>query len=1087
MGFRTLLCLILIGVSGCTRKNAPSTNHENGKTQNIQNIPAVKTANEIELEKWDPLQIREAMKSSYDNIESQIRSLAGFILNENTLRDQKVVNTERFSALLELFNWGLLQLAEKKPEVFKEFKGTYQKAALQGCNSELKGCELMSVFRIDHQSATILQKIADDTKDLQEYYRLLSAALDISGRQILDQIKVSYLKRSDEYADFLKTDPQFTDKLAKHKKTLSLLMEGSAKSLGTYLAKRNPWAASNQDSGLDGIHFTVLRQYLRSADAEAAKKNKLKEFLGEQKKKPEDFKSQQEAVKSEFSAPWTALKMTEVTEESLEYYLTDRLFYGHLSSGQALEIASSLRVDFSKLAVVAEDYLRVHFFVNMMDANKLMSKALGENFQIDDFLNRAISRGSENGVIWRRYIGRTASVEIFIDALLKGQSPGNQTLAEAHKRIGHIKHNIKVYSVYPHMLVVGYFMARYNFSKVFRFLWWEFTTPATEVIRALMNAKEAPWFDYGVTYGSKVEDYQPITRFEMVKALEMALKSGLFKIFKIDAGDFIAEILKNFLSMYSEGTYLESGLNNNLEELQKSQKSNRGVKALADICADLSSGRTPSLSQNFYNVSQHPFFLEIFEAFKYEILPYKTPGPSPGLSPVSSAQGARVLEASRLGVKPSLHLTKMIAQILETHLKEEKIEASVIATTMSKINRPIEELEKKSKGFADLFSQTYKNYASCMPRLVEFSKKGHRKMMQAVENFSREVYKKHLASPKDALAFIQANTSSAPYVSRASLTDQRLTLHSYDIYSLIKRELEKEFPTLHYQVPESLGDERVAASASNRSFTLPLAISENDFVTQMAVRVFGINDDGFLQWYRPLNSLVEKWIYWPQVIVALHRWNPAVYPLDQVFAAMESIAQMSGVNDEDEKVFTLTGRRSWLDDSKSRNAIDSIALVDGMDYIKSLFYDSSRVLPRGMFDQVIRQLMFDIQGGWDHKADEAATYPVQDLAAVPDFIFPVTVSAREFATYKQQEKLSIFNFSSTVDDDFQNYFLDLVKEWKTNAEDFLRATSEMNSGKELRLSLTNTELLSPISEGVKDQLYRRWEIFDKETNRYYSK
>lgn len=1072
MNFKIWLLTTSLFVSACSKNGTPIQSHDGPTNTQVRTSDMQKTAVESKLEQIDAKKVRTEMTASLEGIESQVKKLSEFLLDPSNLRDEKSVASPKFLDLLQLFNWGLIQLHKQKKTAFESYSALYKKTILSGCDSTLKSCEFLNVFKKDNQTTDILILISHSTTAIGEYYQLLHVAIEISPRIISESLKISYLKRAEEYSQFLKSDSQLKDLLAKHDGTLRILLDGSNGATQAHAKNVNPWSYTKQIGANGHANFQFLKQAITSKSDKGD--SLLKEFLTKENSSADSFHSRQTISKKDHSKAWTLLQVDSADTTTLEFYIVDRVFDGHLTTAEATELSQHLNLAPEKLGEVAEKYLRVSFIMKMLNTNQLMAGALSDSFELKNFIEQISQKGSEVGLIWKLFLGSTEKLDNYLKSLISQQRRFEPSLKKVLNDISHIKHNIKVYSLYPHMLMAGFYMAKNKINHTIRFLFMEFTFTPDTLLRMMITGKMSPWFDYGLTHGNNISDNQSINRFDMMKSFEISLKSGLFDAFKIDHAEFISQILTNYYSIHIDGISLqELGLSGGSNALAVVNKKVIEWPELLEICQNFKAGQMPTMSQNIMTLDSAPAFANIFEKSRSPFMDVS--GFTYGLSPFSYF-GSRLLENVRSGVNPNLNYGRILSEIYSEYLKQTDLDEATKRKKLALVNRPIVALESATKDFVDNYSKIYDQYSSCYPQFQKATRQIHFHAARGIEKVAREIYKHHKQNKSSTLSHVRGLTTSLPYTSKATLTGSTLTLYSFDFYILAKKAIEAKFPTLNYQVPNMLESQGVVSNAQNAAYNFSLDQTEDDFVQAVMIAAFGINDSGgVFQWYKSFGEIYSAFPYWRETAVILHLLNPEKYPVKHLIDTMENFLLMANLTDEEEKLFDLTGRRILgVNDSSYGSVYD----------IKGLLYDSSRLSPIGLMDRVAELALRDVLGSYDTvPSDSQAVSRSRD--SIPDHIQPVTLAAIEFAHHRRENRSLLFSAASKIDASFESYFKKGIASWKSSIETLMTLGQNQSNKVEFRFYTPEKTTTDFMSSAAQDDVKKRMDGFHKETEGYY--
>ena len=597
-----LLSLSAAQLISCTPKSVPVTEHERAPQNTVQPPKMVEESNELSLK--EALQVFGKM-SSQELIKKSDR-LAEEVLSDQILRDPTQKDSMALRLKLQTLNQTLISAFVKDASATMASSGwkTYREKALAGCGAkEMDECQNLRFLRKDvARSSMVLQlgarqisasvadaKKAGDAKcekpecnqQLRDLYRLLIMARMLHGRLPNKDLDLLYVTHWFEYVRWLQTqkDPVSRSLVERQQIELSGIFKTfddipkDNPSLKEFLKGFNPWQFSRARDNELSSELTV--QIFRFAAKNLLyENNKLnaelkKTIMEDQKAELQGDLTFTQIVntimkgdeKKKIPATPTLFKglglddghMLDSSFFDEHFYIVDRLYRGDLGLGEAAQIWQAVRGEDrqKRFLQTAQDYMRVRMVHMISETNAYMSEVYAKKIAPNDLAFKAISESGVLTIRWGQMIEKFNTIMTFVGSNFVDDKIDTLSARQTQDLLQSLKQNIKFSSVYPHMLLLMYFMEDKKASLTFNTWFGPVTIDVAVLIEALFDGKMGPWFNFGT-------DEVGLNRFQMIYAYYFALYTGTFEAFgvrkddegnpAVDRRQFFIKVMRKYLT-----------------------------------------------------------------------------------------------------------------------------------------------------------------------------------------------------------------------------------------------------------------------------------------------------------------------------------------------------------------------------------------------------------------------------------------------------------------------------------------------------------------------------------------------------------
>lgn len=1035
-----VLSLNILIMTACVKQGEPLNKHE-GPTQTVINQEESNSKLEAQFEAWDLQSLHSKISQNKQVDEKVFEQLANWVLNKDTLQQLQIVHRPKWAQALSLLNWHIVASKNLSIDARKKWLQQYEAATLFNCQNISDTCPNLKWFSKDPQSAEILCEIAQSKTDVREYYLVMYAAYDISTIGRSQNFMDLYQKRSAEYISVLEKSSEAKDKelLSRHRKSFSILRQSREEKVSFNDFKND---------------LEVYRKQVRDLQAE---------------------------VKSRFAKAWTLLSLQDVPNinaaAAFHAYFTDKLSVTDMDKYYETE-----KIPDEDLKNSLSSYLRIQFAKALLESNQLFAQSIDEKeFDGEIFFEKILFNTNSIGNKWRIFISKSDRANEAIQTARVFTPGTKQALSNILSRI---RYNVKIYSLYPHMLAAAYYVAKYSIVKTFSFFFFKFTLPADDLVRGLMFPNDyyaATWFDYGTLVGA--EDKIPLKKLEMIDSFEMALRSGLFDEMKIDTSDFLNRIFKSAFNIYttSRGNIEpQMGLDFINATFDSSYNASTPWKNFMRQCDQITNNKPVELELPINEISMSPTLGQ--SKYKVSTCTMAFSGNIPnfhGLCPIMEIT-KRGVETIRAGVKPVLLYANLILKVYKNYLKTKNLSAEETKTQLETATSQVKALRKSADRYLETYAEKAISFTKCLPRFVSYETEHKLNIVDDMDLWIRDFYRKiKTQSAAVVQKRLRAEVSQSGYNSLIEITDQKFKFTRFDILMKLAEFSNKREKGLKYVVPQSFSEPEITTSPSeNYVETIDLNLNEDQFTQKMLVRIFGDNrTEGWLIWFSKYYYAYNPAQEWQEGMAVLHRLDSKKYNLDLVLDAANSNYKLANLTERQLKTLSKLNRSSIIDED------DNIRL-------ENFFLNKLTQKPIGIYDAVNSYLAKDILGDYDappNGNDNDLGIKRNSEINIPYYIMPPLKEAREYALFAASRPQPIFELSNRNAEIYKNYYRIQVEQMKKTYKNFRQSVDTITTPAQIRIRSDKVIDIPKISSEESYSFDAQMENFNKLTSNFYVK
>ncbi len=587
MSFRALLTFSLIlssALLGCSVREATPVVHkapvETAPPAPEQDSSAAEVQSLSTVGATDYAALIEQTSDGDQLYTKVVAPLAAVLLSPEVYRSRATVSSQTFFRALRDFHTALLKLAKVDAAKLNSsgVLAKYKEAIYLDCRIDLQGtCSNINTYAREARFPRVLTLIAKQETDVLEYYRVLYTAME-RGRTDMDQeLNYLYLNRHQELARiYLNTSGSVgsagLEALRMHARVLQNILADfdpdsvSRSQMDELMGRFNPWDVSRRTGGLSAVGVDKLLNWASKgymyADAERTAldekfKLRVKAILeGTDEVYGMGIQAIYNRIQSSASKGilknFGLLPNIEVNEYS---YLVDRIYYSHFTIDDATILWNNTNKDKAALFRAVNSLVRLQIANMIVWTNGEMNRFFeekGEAYKdLIQLLRGAVNNSLAMHAMWDRTLSRVDTLINFIDREYGKVDPFLLPDSDEYKQftnsVSGLRHNIKMLSVYPNMMMIVYLMAKKNFQATINTWFGPVTITPYDVIKWFFITVMEPWFNFG-TDGSK------LSQVELLYALHFSMVTETFSTFRdnpvipVNEAEFFQEVTAKLIN-----------------------------------------------------------------------------------------------------------------------------------------------------------------------------------------------------------------------------------------------------------------------------------------------------------------------------------------------------------------------------------------------------------------------------------------------------------------------------------------------------------------------------------------------------------
>jgi len=546
------------------------------------------------------------------------------------------------------------------------------------------------------------------------------------------EMEFFYIKRAREYGMAIKNgttgDTQSADMFLRHGLVFENIIshypaDPKNTKFAQFVKDFKPWSYSRLDAdpfpfGIQKMFSFAATQYLYAENGKALNQDLKEAIVASQSKDDKagrSFINSLEDLKKDPSSSAIFKNLNfdvsayEDSQKLNEYFfMFDRLYRGHLGKEEVSSIWQGSHKDQKALMDTLNFYIRVEFIKMIVLTNKYMLSFLAQKDIPNDVLFQQVIQRSESLTKqWGLMISQMDTVSSFVSQQLQlnGGKTTKEALNDSLLLIANVKRNAKFLSVYPNMMLLGYFMIDLKASLRFT-TWWggDISVNPTEVMNNLLDGDIAsPWFVYSV-------DSSPLSKTEIIYAYYYALNTGAFETFstKKDDKDRASLDRISFFKKALEKTMTSDvdAFKSILEKLSDTVASSSNFASFMEAC------QSEAQNSQDYAVS-----MPLIDLQKYALFGSRSAGYLQSASEFYMSGPVSKVSDENRSLERRLVQVKSMMQILKSNLQANQVSGADTQEQLKDVQSSIDDIENLKKKFITDVVAHHRKISLCTNRL----------------------------------------------------------------------------------------------------------------------------------------------------------------------------------------------------------------------------------------------------------------------------------------------------------------------------------------------------------------------------------
>ncbi len=816
-----------------------------------------------------------------------IDALEKSTVNASVWNDPKLRVADNVVTSLSYYNWAVIRLIEIAPDSQQTAAviERYQKMAMAGCSDELTNCQNILWLRKDPRSSKVIEMIVtlldkkmdaqcktDCASSLKQYYDLLAASFDMQNHFANPTLEFLYLKRASQFAAVSKSGPeQNSDFLKRHGRIFENLMaqhpaDAKDEKFAAFVKAFQPWTfshltANNFPYGAEKMFSFAALHYVYGEGKKTLNPDLRAAINSSQEsddKTGPSFKKSLQTLLSDARSK-EVFKGLNFDTSSIQgddfyneyFFMIDRLYRGHLNLEEAGSLWQGSQQDQKKLMKTLDSYIKIELVKRIVKTNQYLGDIfLQKGIKNDDLFKQAIQKSEPLTKEWDVMGSQMDRIAIFLGQQ-RGSGENALNLKEAQSLIESVKRNAKFISVYPNMMLLGYFMI--GADAKFKFTSWsgrEFEVDPTTIMDYMLDGGLGdPWFLFG-------GDTAPLNKTELIYAFHYALNAGAFETFasiKDSKGLQIIDRVSFFQKALKKTILNDFGrLKDALAKLQTPTNTISDYSALMDVCENESK-----------NNKNYQTLMKLDELQYFSI--FGTKGKGLIGSALSLFDPMNEFAAVRDTYELRLTQLKAMMEPLQANMDRLNLPSAEIKKMKAQLQTDLDELENIKRDFLKEAVTQYRSLSACTGRLIWIERERESQIFTAETNYLGQVYDAMTTlkglSGEDRKKKAAELTKSLEMGEGESIETESYVFSRWNLLSRFARFSSALKPTVNFVEPDSTTKDSLKSQVRQITF---ISKSSGEVLSREAF----INN-GMTQ----LNSQSGSMVAWLQDIATLNTWN----------------------------------------------------------------------------------------------------------------------------------------------------------------------------------------------------------------------
>ncbi|MGZ3722378.1 MAG: hypothetical protein ACXVA9_05580, partial [Bdellovibrionales bacterium] len=719
----------------CTEKGEPIHEHapDTRKTAQPEIIATPESVQpSAEAKSWEMRAL-----NAKDPLREVVIPLANKVLDVKLVTDPKSLTSRAVQDELIALNHIILTLSAQdraRPE-FLQLMQKYEGVLTMDCGEFRDSCTGLRYLKNSANSAQVVKLIAQS--DRANYFRMLLYALELKNRNWDSELVKMLATDADKNisAAELKLRGTLTNMIATAIQQTGDKTTSSAEGR-QFLENIHAWSlVSDSLNKLDGATQESLFAMMANSNYLYAPNGTLNPALQTLIEKteadPTGFIADQRKIRGQnlFNAKAIGANYIEHLDEL--YFILEAVYTLKMSPQSAALLFSTSKKSLQDLEGAVQNYSRIKFLVALTFSSELAKSIYSANVQGPNLLDHFIRQSTELNMVWNSFINRSSPLKNF--AILAARKREKSADAESRLKslFDSIPKSISLASAYPHTLILFHLLSQQHLELHYQGL----LVDTGDLVRKLYDGTIQPPLKYSA-------DSKKFNSFELTYAFDMALRTSLFKIVKIDPDYFIADTLRRL-----NGVALDN-VDNSLTTIQARFDQTPSYNQLISACSEFK-GKPISRTFYFDEVGTSPLYGHLLTDAFTDVTTFGTTGsPPPGGLPMMKlgifyfdTKYSEMIENARLDIGTNRRIGQGMLAAYVGLLKSEGLSDEKIAEKTKLTNKILNEMESRRNRVLETAKKWFDEIGDCYYKVLSKDSEVRYRALNVERAYLRQVYR----------------------------------------------------------------------------------------------------------------------------------------------------------------------------------------------------------------------------------------------------------------------------------------------------------------------------------------------------------
>ncbi len=904
-----LISILLLGA--CTEKGRPIHGHQQDSRQS-----APDTATQSQAYNEPSHQLKG----------QSLQSLADRVLSHERIRDPKSRASRAVLDELLALNSMLL----KNPD--EAILSRYAEALNLDCEEIKSSCFGLLYFRMAANSSQVARLAAQRSASVEESTRLILIALEIKNSNfdadllglLLEKGNLlaahSNVKLRDTVRSMLDTSLMTADQKTTDGEELRKLL---TRIKAWDLVNNKSWGLSS--SAENALWSMIARARMMPQNGGTGSAD-FEKFAARISADPQSAIVRQQVLRAKKMFDPAALGTGFIEKLDDMNLLADAVFTGQLTPQNAAVLFLSTGRTAAQLAAAIEGYARLRFAFAVHESTLEAEKIFKANVTTEQLLFHSLRQSSLVKQIWDRLQGRMNQLKSFASIALKALPDGQDAEKNLSMMFSSYGRSVEMTAVYPHMLVLFYYLSQKNFELFLRF---GGKLNSADLMTHLYHGLLGPLMDYS-------DETKPLNYFEILYSFDMAVRTRLFQTMDIDVDTFMS----NTLSRLSEESV--QFVQTELDSVGNRFQASTGFRELRNACAEFKTGERIPRVLNLEDMRTSPYYGKLMETANTTV---SSKGSRSGMERGSLPQlemglfyaddaFSETVEKVRLDFQSYIRTANaMLASYSDYLEKFEKLSATDIAKRTEKTRAVIDRLEKLSTRVLQDAAKYQNDLGTCYYKMNLHDFDVYSVLLKKEESYLRQVHRdiKQLRAGQALQNSYEFTGLPSGFKGLDRIDKDGYTATDLDLIIRVARYMKEIAPQITVNMGSKL-DVDVEMVRSPNQKRLIFTESEDEFVNS-GLRAYFSSYKSFVHWHTLTGGRVSTWTSYVKTQASLYRLEQDLFRTNnivsarQVLEAQEQILKMLEISPTDRRLYSTIKLSHRFDPLALDNRIISFAIL----------------------------------------------------------------------------------------------------------------------------------------------------------------